>query len=80
MATPIRDPRLDWGHRSESNAISTRQLAHGISEIDTTARSLRDQAAELELLVNRFTIDDSSESSARASRMLTADRAVALHR
>jgi hypothetical protein len=52
----------------------------GISEIDTTARSLRDQAAELELLVNRFTIDDSGESSARTSRARIAEHAVTLHR
>jgi hypothetical protein len=47
----------------------------GISEIDTTARSLRDQAAELELLVN-LTIDDSGESSARTSRARIAEHAV----
>jgi methyl-accepting chemotaxis protein len=49
---------------AQDAAVSTRQLANGISGIDTTARSLRDQTAELELLVNRFTIDD-SESDAR---------------
>jgi methyl-accepting chemotaxis protein len=38
-------------------AVSTRQLVDGICNIDTTARSLRDQAAELEGLVNLFTID-----------------------
>ncbi len=42
-------------------ALSTRQLAIGITEIDTMARTLRDQAAELDLLVSRFTVEDSSK-------------------
>jgi methyl-accepting chemotaxis protein len=46
-------------------SVSTRSLVNGIAEIDTTARSLRDQAAELELLVSRFTIDDTANDSSR---------------
>ncbi len=60
-------------------AASTRLLANGISEIDMTARSLRDHAADLESFVDRFTIDDSGELPPRTSRPLAAGRAVAVH-
>jgi hypothetical protein len=36
-------------------AVSTRQLALGIAEIDATARALRDQAEQLEHLIAQFT-------------------------
>jgi methyl-accepting chemotaxis protein len=65
---------------AQEAALSTRQLALGIAEIDSTARALRDQAEELEGLVARFTIEDSSESSVRNSRILVAERAVSLSR
>ena len=39
-------------------ALSTRHLAIGIAEIDTTARSLRDQAEQLKTLVSRFAVDE----------------------
>jgi len=58
-------------------AVSTRQLANGIAEIDTTARSLRDQAAELELLVNRFTIDEPVRVTKRPVSAPRRSRAVA---
>jgi methyl-accepting chemotaxis protein len=64
---------------AQEAALSTRQLALGIAEIDSTARALRDQAEELEGLVARFTIEDSSESI-RNSRMLAAGRAASLSR
>jgi hypothetical protein len=41
--------------------VSTQQLAFGISEIDSTARALRDQANILEGLVGRFKIDGQAE-------------------
>jgi methyl-accepting chemotaxis protein len=43
-------------------AASARELAIGIAEVDSTARALRDQAEELEGLVARFTIDESSHA------------------
>jgi methyl-accepting chemotaxis protein len=80
VMVPISTTASQNATAAREAAVSTRLLAHGISEIDTTARSLRDQAAELELLVNRFTIDDSNDSSARSSRALIADRTVTLYR
>jgi hypothetical protein len=39
--------------------LSTRQLAIGIAEIDSTARALRDQARQLESLVANLIFDES---------------------
>jgi methyl-accepting chemotaxis protein len=44
-------------------AVSTKQLAMGIAEIDSTARALRDQAQQLETLVGKFIFDDSPSTS-----------------
>lgn len=49
-------------------ATSARQLAGGINEIDTTARALRNQAAELESLVARFIIDDAERVPQHSAR------------
>jgi methyl-accepting chemotaxis protein len=53
-------------------ALSTRQLAMGIGEIDITARSLRDQAEALKLLVARFSVesDPHAEHSPSSPRPL----------
>ena len=53
-------------------AVSTIELANGISEIDTTASSLRDQAAELESLVSRFIIDEALPVLASGDRPTAA--------
>jgi hypothetical protein len=47
---------------AQEASLSTRQLAIGIAEIDSTARDLRDQAEQLEKLVGKFIIDDSRRS------------------
>jgi methyl-accepting chemotaxis protein len=64
---------------AQAAALSTRQLAIGIAEINSTARALRDQAEELEGLVAKFIFEESSASVA-APRNLAAPRAVSLHR
>jgi hypothetical protein len=61
--------------------LSTRQLALGIAEIDSTARALRDQAEQLEGLVAKFIFEESSQAASfDAPRKLGATRAVALYR
>jgi methyl-accepting chemotaxis protein len=64
---------------AQEAALSTRQLAIGIAEIDSTARALRDQAEQLEGLLAKFTFEESS-SSFDASRKRVTSRAVSLHR
>lgn len=56
-------------------ALSTRHLAIGIAEIDTTARSLRDQAEQLKALIATFNVDDTS-----ARRAFTPAATYALNR
>jgi methyl-accepting chemotaxis protein len=47
---------------------STIELANGIAEIDTTASSLRDQAAQLESLISRFIIDEAPPALSSGKR------------
>jgi methyl-accepting chemotaxis protein len=56
---------------AQEAALSTRQLAIGISEIDATARALRDQAEQLEQLVARFTFEESVRPAEPARRPAT---------
>jgi hypothetical protein len=63
---------------AQEAALSTRQRAIGIAEIDSTARALRDQAEQLEGLVAKFVFEESSAPD--APRKLATPRAVALHR
>jgi methyl-accepting chemotaxis protein len=65
---------------AQEAALSTRQLALGIAEIDSTARALRDQAAQLEGLVAKFIFEESSQASFDVPRKVGATRAVSLHR
>jgi methyl-accepting chemotaxis protein len=62
---------------ADAAAVSTRQLAGGIAEIERTARSLRDQAERLKTIVARFEIDPESPSRA-ASRSRERSAAGAL--
>ena len=59
---------------AQEAALSTRQLALGIAEIDSTARALRNQAEQLEGLVAKFIFEDSRESSVDVPRKLVAVR------
>jgi methyl-accepting chemotaxis protein len=43
---------------AQQSALSTRKLAIGIAEIDSTARTLQDKAADLDALLKQFTVDD----------------------
>jgi methyl-accepting chemotaxis protein len=61
-------------------AVSTKQLALGIADIDSTARALRDQAEQLEGLVAKFIFEESSQTSVDAPRKIAAPRAVSLQR
>jgi methyl-accepting chemotaxis protein len=64
---------------AQEAALSTRQLAIGIAEIDSTARDLRDQAEQLEGLVAKFIIEESS-AAVDTPRKRATPRAVSLHR
>jgi methyl-accepting chemotaxis protein len=61
-------------------ALSARQLALGIADIDSTARALRDQAEQLEGLFANFTLTKSSQSPPDVRRKIVAPRATALQR
>ena len=65
VMVPIATTAAQNATAANDASVSTRLLVNGISEIDTTARSLRDQAAELELLVSRFTIDETANACSR---------------
>jgi methyl-accepting chemotaxis protein len=54
---PISATAARNAETAQNASAATQQLAMGIGEIESTARSLRDQAAELDNLVDRFTID-----------------------
>jgi hypothetical protein len=49
---------------AQESTLATKRLARGIEQIDSTARAVRAQAAELELLVGRFIIDEPPARSA----------------
>jgi hypothetical protein len=65
---PIAETATQNATAANDASVSTRLLVNSIAEIDATARSLRDQAAELEVLVNRFTIDGSVSAAQRPGR------------
>jgi methyl-accepting chemotaxis protein len=65
VMVPIAATATQNATAANDASVSSRLLVNGISEIDTTARSLRDQAAELELLVSRFTIDETANACSR---------------
>jgi methyl-accepting chemotaxis protein len=77
---PIAETATLNASTAQDAASSTQQLALGIAEIDMTARALRDQAEQLENLVAKFTIDESTAPVRAPSKVLAArkDR-VALH-
>ncbi|MGD0476409.1 MAG: methyl-accepting chemotaxis protein [Candidatus Velthaea sp.] len=65
VMVPIAATATQNATAANDASVSTRLLVNSIAEIDATARSLRDQAAELEVLVNRFTIDGSVDATQR---------------
>ena len=65
---------------AQGAALATRQLAIGIAEIDSTARSLRDQAEQLEGLVAKFIFEESSQAPFDAARKLGAARTMSARR
>jgi len=64
---------------AQEAALSTRQLAIGIAEIDSTARGLRDQAEQLQGLVAKFIFEESS-ATIDAPRRRATPRVVSLAR
>jgi methyl-accepting chemotaxis protein len=56
-------------------AVSTRQLAQGIDEIDTTSRLLRDQAEALKVLVARFHFGEKTSKALSAAIPAACTRA-----
>jgi len=58
VMVPIAATASANAQAAQGAAAATQQLAAGIGEIDCTSRRLRDQAAELESLLGRFTVDD----------------------
>ena len=65
VMVPIAATATQNATAANDASVSARLLVNSIAEIDATARSLRDQAAELEVLVNRFTIDGSVNAAQR---------------
>jgi methyl-accepting chemotaxis protein len=59
VMVPIAATASQNAAAAKEAALSTRQLALGIAEIDSTARALRDQAEQLECLVGKFIIESS---------------------
>ncbi len=62
---------------AQEAALSTRQLAIGIAEIDSTARALRDQAEVLEGLVGKFIFEESGRAPSDTPRKSAPPRTVA---
>jgi methyl-accepting chemotaxis protein len=65
---------------AQDAALSTRQLALGIGEVDQTARGLRDQAEQLQSLVAKFIFEESNQAPADARREPVAARSMSLYR
>jgi methyl-accepting chemotaxis protein len=65
---------------AQEAALSTRQLAIGIAEIDSTARTLRDQAEQLEGLIAKFSFTEPGAPTVAPPRGSAKPRAVAAHR
>jgi methyl-accepting chemotaxis protein len=64
---PIAATAAANAYAANEAALSTRQLAIGIGEIDSSARSLRDQAETLNALVSKFIVEESPEVRALTS-------------
>jgi methyl-accepting chemotaxis protein len=62
---------------AQEAVLSTRQLAIGIAQIDSTAQALRDQASQLEDLVAKFIFEESS-ATVDAPRRRATPRSVLL--
>jgi methyl-accepting chemotaxis protein len=58
IIVPIAATASANAQTAKSVAISTQQLAAGIGEIEETARTLQDKAADLDALIKQFTVDD----------------------
>jgi methyl-accepting chemotaxis protein len=58
VMVPIAATASANAQAAQGAAAATQLLAAGIGEIGSTSRKLRDQAAELESLLGRFTVDD----------------------
>jgi methyl-accepting chemotaxis protein len=70
---------------AQEAALSTQQLALGIAEIDSTARSLRDQAEQLERLLANFVFEESQRTvnaprPLAVARKFSPARPLSLHR
>jgi methyl-accepting chemotaxis protein len=58
VIVPIAATASTNAQTAQSAAAATQELASGIGEIEAAASSLLDKAAELELLLGRFTVDE----------------------
>ncbi len=67
---PVAATASENAAAAQEAAMSTQQLAMGISEIDSTARALRDQAAQLEKMISAFVLEQPSTANARSPRDL----------
>jgi methyl-accepting chemotaxis protein len=78
VMVPIAATASQNAAAAQEAALSTQQLALGIAEIDSTARALRDQAAQLEGLVAKFTLEKARRVPTDMPRKLMAARAESL--
>jgi methyl-accepting chemotaxis protein len=73
---PVASAAEEQSAAAQQAALATSELASGVQEIDATARSLRDQATQLDALVAQFIVDKVDEplavSTLRKSLALTS--------
>ncbi|HTJ28458.1 MAG TPA: methyl-accepting chemotaxis protein [Candidatus Limnocylindria bacterium] len=58
---PVATAAEEQSAAAQQAALAANELASGVQEIDATARSLRDQATQLDALVARFVVGDTSQ-------------------
>jgi methyl-accepting chemotaxis protein len=58
---PVATAAEEQSAAAQQAALATSELASGVQEIDATARSLRDQATQLDALVAQFIVEKTAE-------------------
>jgi methyl-accepting chemotaxis protein len=66
---PVAAAAEEQSAAAQQAAIATGELASGVQEIDATARQLRDQAEQLDALLQRFIIEDARALAVRESQI-----------
>lgn len=73
---PVANAAEEQSAAAQQAALATSELASGVQEIDATARSLRDQATQLDALVGQFIVEKADDplpvATLRASLALSS--------